>query len=118
MAQSVYLETSFISECVGNRVDPVSLYRWAVSPEWWSSQRHHFDCFASAEVIGELRDPEYPHSRQALGMIDRIPLLPITDEVFGLSRLLVREKVMPGPVKGDAVHVAVASVHGMDYLLT
>ncbi len=25
---------------------------------------------------------------------------------------------MPGPVAGDAVHVSVACVHGVDYLLT
>jgi len=40
------------------------------------------------------------------------------EEVRGLAELLVREKVMPGPVGGDAVHVAFATVHAVDYVLT
>jgi hypothetical protein len=50
--------------------------------------------------------------------VRNVPLLPIGEEVRGLASILVREKVMPGPVAGDAVHLAVASVHGMDYMLT
>jgi hypothetical protein len=118
MAQSVYLETSFISECVSDREDPVSTYRRGVSLEWWASQRTRFSCFTSVETIEELSDPEYPHRGEALDLIERVPLLPITDESLGLARLLIREKVMPGPVKGDAVHLAVAAVHSMAYVLS
>jgi hypothetical protein len=118
MAHSVYLETSFISECVSDRADPVSTYRRGVSIEWRASQRTRFTCFTSVETVEELSDPEYLHSREALDLIDRVPLLPITDEALGLARLLIREKVMPGPAKGDAVHLAVAAVHGMDYVLS
>ena len=118
MVRSVNLETRFVSECVSDRVDPASTYRRAVSLEWWTSHRPSFNCFISAEVLEELSHPGYPHSRRALKVIERVPLLPTTDEAVGLARLLVREKVMPGPVAGDAFHVAVAAVHGMDYLLT
>jgi hypothetical protein len=118
MAPSVYLETSFVSECVSDRTDPVSTYRRGVSIEWWTSQRHRFNCFTSIEAIEELSAPEYPHSQEALEVIHRISVLPITDEALGLARLLIREKVMPGPVRGDAVHLAVAAVHGMDYVLS
>lgn len=45
--------------------------------------------------------------------------LDITEEVRGLAKILVGEKVMPGPAEeGDAVHVATAIVHRCDYLLT
>ena len=37
----------------------------------------------------------------------------------GLTKLLVKEKVMPGPSNsGDTIHVAAATVHAMDYLLS
>jgi len=118
MARSVYLETSFISECVSDRVDPVSTYRRGVSLDWWTSQRDAYNCFISAEVIAELRRPQYPHSYDALKIIGEVPLLPATDEALGLARLLIREKVMPGPLTGDAIHVAIAAVHGVEYILT
>jgi hypothetical protein len=35
-----------------------------------------------------------------------------------MAGLLVREKVMPQPLAGDAIHVAVAAVHEMDYILS
>jgi len=45
-------------------------------------------------------------------------LLDVSTEVIGLARTLIAEKVMPGPLEGDAVHVAVAVAHRMEYLLT
>jgi hypothetical protein len=45
-------------------------------------------------------------------------LLSLSGEIRGLAKILVREKVMPGPVAGDAIHVACACWHGMDYLVT
>lgn len=32
--------------------------------------------------------------------------------------MLIDQKVMPGPLEGDAVHVAAATLYGMDDLLT
>ena len=117
MAQ-VYIETSFISACVTNRTDPASTYRRQVSREWWEMQAGSYTLFTSAEVLAELSHAQYPLSQQALAWTHNIPLLPITDEVRGLAHILVREKVIPGPVAGDAIHLAVASVHSMNYLLT
>lgn len=52
-------------------------------------------------------------------MAKGLPLLRVTREVEELGELLVSERVMPGPATGgDALHVAAATVHGMDYLLT
>jgi len=31
---------------------------------------------------------------------------------------LIDQHVMPGPLKGDALHVALAAYHGMEYLLS
>lgn len=42
----------------------------------------------------------------------------IDDDVRGLARLLVSEKVMPAPVAGDALHVAVATVYSADFLVS
>jgi hypothetical protein len=115
---AVYLETSFVSACVTERTDVGSVYRYQVSRQWWDAQAPLHDVFISAEVIAELSAPTYPQSSAALAWIGGIPLLDIDADAQGLAHVLVREKVMPGPARGDALHVAVCCVHAMDYMLT
>ena len=47
-----------------------------------------------------------------------IPVLPIAEAVRELSKGLVRERAIPATALNDALHVAVAAVHAVDYLLT
>jgi len=118
MMARVYLETSFISACVTNRTDTASVYRRDVSQDWWSKQSTRHDVFISAEVIAELSRPTYPLSSKALDLIRNVPALDLDPSVQGLAAILVKERVMPGPAQGDAVHVAAAAVHRCEYLLT
>lgn len=115
---TVYLETSFVSACVTNRSDSASIYRRELSLEWWTDQARRHRLFISAEVLAELSQPGFPGANEALSLVEHVPLLAINDEVQGLAILLVREKVMPSPVAGDALHVAVATVHGISYMLS
>ena len=62
----------------------------------------------------ELSHPEFRRREQALDWVRAVALLPITGEVRGLGKILVREKVTPGPVAGDAVHVGAATLHAME----
>ena len=114
----VYLETSFVSACVTDRNDTASAYRRQVTTDWWREQRVNHELFVAEEVVAELSHPDFRHRSDATALIRGIPLLSMTEEVRGLARILVREKVMPGPVAGDAIHVAVSTVHRMEYVLT
>jgi hypothetical protein len=114
----VYIETSFVSACVTDRDDAASVYRRELSREWWSTQSHRYEISLSAEVIAELSSEGFRCREAALEFVQDLPALPINDEVLGLADLLVREKVMPAPVAGDAIHVAVATCHRVDYLLS
>jgi hypothetical protein len=73
----------------------------------------------SREVVDELSAPDFTNRREALAMLSGLHLLEITSEEADFAEMMVREKVMPAPsVAGDAIHVAAASVYGMDYILT
>lgn len=74
--------------------------------------------FISAEVIAELSAPAFLHRAEALALAARFEMLPINDEVLALAELLIAAKVMPGPLGGDAVHVATAAYHGIEYLIS
>lgn len=117
----VYIETSFISACVTQRTDAGSMYRRKASLEWWEGERHKHHLFLSTEVITELSHPAFLQRKEAqevLNLTQNITELPVNDEVLGLANLFVKEKVMPAPIAGDAIHVAVATLRNMDYLLS
>lgn len=115
----VYLETSFLSACVSDRTDPKSIVRRDESRRWWVQQRRLHDLFVSAEVMRELSAPTYPHRDEALALMAETGVLNVDKGAEGLAKILVREKVMPGPEgSGDALHVAVATVHQIDVVLS
>ena len=115
----VYIETSFFSACVTDRSGEKIVGWRASSNEWWKTQRRRHDIFISGEVIRELSAADFPNRDKALALLTGLNMLELTLEVERLADLMVREKVMPAPaVGGDAVHVAAAVTHRMDYILT
>ena len=118
---SVYLETSFFSQCVTIRTGAIDQGRRESGLNWWNTHAKKFELFISPEVARELSSPDFPANVRdpALDMLHGLTALSFTPEVASLAELLVRERVMPGPaIAGDAVHVAFSVVHKMDYLLT
>ena len=116
---NVYLETSFFSACVSTRTSDKSKGWRASSLEWWETRSPRHDLFVSDEVIRELSAPTFKGRGSALAMLRGLRALEISGEASQLAQLLVQHKLMPEPaVAGDALHVAVAIVHGMDYVLT
>lgn len=113
-----YLETSFVSACVSTRSDLQSRYRREMSLLWWKAATTGWGKLISDEVIAELSDPRYPHSAAALTFLEGLPVISINEEMVDLAELFVARKVMPQPVRGDALHVAMATVARCDYLLT
>ena len=114
----VYFDTSFVSACVTTRDDPASIVRRQTSSEWLSTQQHLHSVFVSAEVINELDNAAFSHRDAALQLVSDLPLLELNEDAFGLAAAFIAHKLMPGPVSGDALHVAACCVHNMEYLLS
>jgi len=115
----VYVETSFFSACVSRRTDPKTAGWRVTSNEWWATEAKRHELFISGEVIRELSVPTFPNVSTALEMVKGLSLLDLVGEVEDLADLLVIQRVMPGPAtSGDALHVAAATIYGMDYILT
>ena len=114
----VYLETSFFSACATTRSDIDSQSWKGRSLSWLKTQARRHELFISAEVITELSVPTYPSGAAALAFATGIAVMPMSQEVLALGQMLIDQKVMPGPLKGDAIHVAIAAYYGMDYVLS
>lgn len=119
MKPGVYLETSVISYLVGRLSrDVVVLGNQQLTREWWAHRRVDYELFGSEIVIGEagLGDPDL--ARQRVEICDGLQLLAVSDAAERLGPQLMKAAGMAPNAATDALHVAVAAVHGMDYLLS
>ena len=57
-------------------------------------------------------------SKERLKALDGIPLLSVNLEAIALARAFVEKGPIPAKAGVDALHIALATTHGMDYLLT
>ena len=88
-----------------------------VTRRWWR-QRAAFDVFASPLVVEEASrgDARVRTKRQRL--LRDLSLLEITDDTRAVARRLLKRGPLPAQAEGDALHIGIAAVHGMEYLVT
>jgi predicted nucleic acid-binding protein len=119
MKPKVYLETTIISYLTAWRSQQLVMAAHQESTRnWWDDERHSFDLYISEAVVQEasLGDPSAAQRR--LEVLSDLAELQITDEARLLARELVEKTPLPMTARVDALHIATATVHGMDYLLT
>ena len=116
MKPTVYVETTIFSLLVDTRAESVYRRRWTM--DWWRTQRKRFNVYTSPFVIDELNVPVYPGWQKALAVARRQTLLAVTDDLLGIIQVYIDNLLMPRDDAGDAAHLAMASIHEVDYLLT
>ncbi len=93
MKPRVYLETTFISYLTSRPSrDLITAGHQQISQEWWDNRQADFDLYISPLVIQEA--------------------------MLGDAQALVRAQAVPEKAGADALHIALAAVHKMNYLLT
>jgi predicted nucleic acid-binding protein len=116
---TAYIETTIPSYYVARPSNSlIQASRQASTREWWDGGCSGFDLVTSLETLDEAAkgDGEMASDRQAL--LAAVRLLPVTDEVIALASVLVSSGLVPASAASDAMHIAVASVHCIDYLVT
>jgi len=115
----VYLETSVVSYLVGrlNR-DVIVLGNQELTRELWATSRNDFEFFISEVVLGEIGLGDSDLAQQRLRIAADLPLLAVTEQAERLAPLLLRAAGLAENAATDALHMAVAAIHGMDYLLS
>lgn len=115
---SVYIETTVPSYYNETRSSPhVATWR-AVTREWWDHCRRRYELCTSRFVLAELARAPAPKASRALSLMRGVAVL---DEPPGLQEVVtyyIEQKLMPAEAGGDAVHLALASMHSLDFLLT
>lgn len=118
MLPKAYIETSVVSYLTARPSrDLVRAAHQQVTREWWAT-RDGFETFVSQFVIDEAAAGDAEAATERLGALQDIALLDVTEEAILLAGNLVAGGGLPAKARVDALHVAMATVHGMDFLLT
>jgi predicted nucleic acid-binding protein len=119
MKPKVYIETTVVSYLTARPSrDLIITAHRQLTQEWWENRRADFDLYASQLVIQESSAGDAVMAQKRLEVLDEIPLLDVSLDAISLGRSLVEKGPIPEKAAVDALHIAVATVHGMDYLLT
>ena len=114
MKQSIYLETSV----VGAYLDNGEPFRRDLTIRWWEHEMSEYRAVASPLVLRELERVPEPHRTGYLKLARTLEQVEITDEATILADGYIARGIFHRKYLGDALHVAVASVHKLDYLVT
>ena len=86
--------------------------------EWWATCHERFELHVSQFVLDEAGAGDPEAARLRLEVLRGMPELPATEAALTLATALMAEGAVPEKARTDAAHIAVAAVHGMDFLVT
>jgi hypothetical protein len=89
-----------------------------VTREWWEQRRSEFEVVISLAVLQECQAGDPEAANQRLELVRDLPLLEQTEEATSLAQALMERVPLPERAAVDALQIAIAVVHGVDYLLT
>ena len=119
MQASVYIETSVISYCTARpSTDIIVAARQAITRQWWEDTRRRFDLYVSVLVLEEAMAGDQEAAAQRMRLCADLGILRVTVAAEELAQGLLDGGLLPKSSVEDALHIAIATVHGMDYLLT
>jgi hypothetical protein len=116
---TVYIETSVISYLAARPSrDIIIAANQQITQEWWQDRRLKFEVYISQLVLQEIGAGDANAVAKRQQAVTDCTLLDIAPEAVDLAEKLIEQNAIPRQAAEDALHIAIATVSGMDYLLT
>jgi len=115
----IYIETTVVSFYFNVRPEPEMVARQNWTRRWLDAALLGSDeLVTSVAVETELNGGDFPRKSNMIELASRFPLLDINDAVVEAVEAYIANHVMPNDPGGDAFHLAAASFHRCDFLVT
>ena len=115
----MYVETTVVSYLTARKSrDLVVAAHQEITHRWWKRRRREFLLYCSQAVIREASAGDKRAAAKRLAALEDLPLLEVNESAKRLAAALVEAAALPDKATEDALHIALATAHGMDYLLT
>ena len=118
MQPRVYIETTIPSFYYEVRTEPEMVVRRNWTRTWWDDWRHAYQLVTSVAVLDALQDGTFPNQDQAVALLTAVHLVLVELMIIEIVKTYIQRMVMPRDPTGDALHLALASYHKCDFLLT
>jgi predicted nucleic acid-binding protein len=119
MGARAYIETSMVSYLTARPSrDVVAAAHQQISRDWWEFRRKDFDLCSSQLVVDEARRGDPEMARRRLRVLKGMALLEVTGVAQELAVTIVKEGLLSQRAFPDALHIAIATAHHVDYLVT
>jgi predicted nucleic acid-binding protein len=119
VSAKVYVETTIPSYLAARMSrDRLIAAHQQLTREWWESRRPTFELYVSEPVLEESAAGDAALAKRRLELLADIPILALTGGILRLAEALVTEEAIPRKATVDALHIAIATAYGCDYLLT
>ncbi len=116
---TVYIETSIISYLTARLSrDLIIAANQQLTQEWWRERRNDFEIYISQLVLEEIQGGDPVAATERLQAASKIPRLVLNEAAITLAERLVQGGPLPHKASADALHIAIATTHGVEYLLT
>jgi len=118
MKRRVYIETSVVSYLTARPSKTIlGAAHQQITSAWWE-RRDEFELVISESVLRECGAGDPIAAQRRLDIVADLPLLLINERALHIAEALVEQGIIPAKAAEDALHIAVATIHGVDYLLT
>jgi len=118
MKRRTYVETSIPSFYFEARPQPEMVARRAWTRAWWTEASGTTEMVTSLAVVDEIERGDFAARADCLTLIGTLPVLAIEPPVLEIVVAYIQHRVMPADPAGDALHLAIASYHRCDFLVT
>lgn len=115
---TIFVETTVPSAYLEERTTSELIARREWTRRWWDRALERSHLVTSPAVLQELSRGDAVRAAARLALMAHLEVLPVDDRVQEIARVYMARKVMPHDPVGDAVHLAVASYHRCDFLVT
>ncbi|AFW94596.1 MULTISPECIES: type II toxin-antitoxin system VapC family toxin [Nostocales] len=119
MIESLYLDTSIIGYLtIRPSTNLITASNSVITQNWWDTRRENFTLYISEVVLEELARGDQEIATKRLDLISELPLLALNEAVEELAQQFLTKSNLPPKASDDALHIALATVYKVDYLLT
>jgi len=116
---TAYIETTVIGHLFGRIVaDPIVAGRQAVTRQWWPSAVKKYRLIVSKLVADECSMGDPQAAKERLDVLDSLEFVATSALVDDLARKLMLYHAVPKTEPRDAVHISLAAVNGIEYLVS
>ena len=115
----VYIETTVVGNIAGRmHPNPDIASRQRVTRVWWTTAAIRYRIVTSRLTLEECGDGDPTAASERLQLLEGIPLLNESDDAAMLAKFLVKNKAVPASEPRDALHIATAATHGVQFIAT